>query len=49
MLMKVVALLPLCAAGSRLHLLDKPLDNLLRGTGVGMTKEKQAVASGARC
>lgn len=38
---------PLCVAGSRPHLLDKPLDNLFCGTGVGMTKEKQAVALGA--
>ena len=41
--MKVVALLrALQAAGSRPHL-EKSLDNLLCGTGVGVTKEKQAV------
>lgn len=31
------------------HLLDKPFNNPLCGMGIGMTKEQQAVASGASC
>lgn len=38
---------PLCIAGGRPHLLGKHRYNLLCGTGVGMTKEKQAVSLGA--
>lgn len=40
---------PSCIVGSRPHLLDKPLDNLFSGLGVGMTKEEPAAASGASC
>lgn len=38
---------PSCIAGRRPHLLYKHLDNLLCGTRVGITKEKQAVSLGA--